>query len=151
MKPASAKAPASQSRKKLIEEIATDFHAIRNKMHGKMMQGQTGGITYAQQFALFMISQCKDSGIKEISKMLCTTSSAATQLVNELVKQGFVIRKTNAEDRRALDLAISKKGQKQIIKAKKLQMEMMSKMFSSLSDSELQNFIKLNKKIINNI
>ena len=135
-------------RKQLIEEIAGHFHAIKNKIHGKMVQGQKGDVTHAQHFALFMISQCKDSGIKEISKMLCTTSSAATQLVNELVKQGFVTRKTNTKDRRALDLAISKKGQKQIIKAKKLQMEMMSKMFSALTDKELKQFIALNKKIL---
>ena len=138
-------------RKELIEEITADFHAIKNKMHGKMMQGQKGGITHAQRFALFVISQSKDLGIKEISKMMCTTSSAATQLVNELAKQGFVKRKKNEKDRRALDLAVSKKGQKQIIKAKKLQMEMMSKIFSALSNKELQSFIKLNKKIINNI
>jgi|SRR3989344_5554153 len=140
-----------KNRKQLIEEIAADFHIIKNKMHGKIIQGEARDITYAQQFALFIISQSKDLGIKEISKMMCTTSSAATQLVNELVKQGFVTRKTNIKDRRALDLAISKKGQKQIIKAKKMQMEMMSKMFSALSDKELQYFIKLHKKILSNI
>ena len=115
------------------------------------MQHYQQDITYAQQFALFIISQYKDAGIKEISKMLCTTSSAATQLVGELVRQGFVTRKVNVKDRRALDLAISKKGQKQVQKAKKRQLEMMSKMFSSLSEKELKSFITLNKKIINNI
>ena len=139
------------TRKELIEEIAGQFHAIKNKIHGSMAAGQKQGITYAQQFALLMISQCKDSGIKEISKMLCTTSSAATQLVNELVKRELVVRKTNKADRRALDLTISKKGQKQILETKKRHLEMMSALFDALGDNELEQFIGLNKKIINNI
>src|SRR3989344_7960289 len=129
-----------KNRKQLIEEIAADFHIIKNKMHGKIIQGEARDITYAQQFALFIISQSKDLGIKEISKMLCTSSSAATQLVNELVKQGLVTRTTNAKDRRSLHLAISKKGQAQITESKKIRSKMMLSLFSSLSDKELGQF-----------
>mgnify|MGYP001577132074 CR=1 FL=1 len=139
------------NRKKLIEEITADFNAIKNKIHAKIMHGQRRDITYSQQFALLIVSQTKDLGIKEISKMLCTSSSATTQLVNELVKQGFVIRKTNSKDRRALHLVISKKGQVQIVKAKKQNTKMMSALFYALNDKELDSYIKLNKKILSKI
>ena len=139
------------NRKQLLEEIAADFHAIENKMHGMMMRGHKGGITHSQRFALFLISENKDASVKQIASRLCTTSSAATQLVNELAKQGFVVRKTNPKDRRELDLAISKKGQKQILKIKKGHREMMSLLFSALSEKELKHFMKLNKKILTNI
>lgn len=139
------------NRKQLLEEIAADFHAIENKMHGMMMQGQKGSITHSQRFALFLISENKDASVKQIASRLCTTSSATTQLVNELVKQGFVLRKTNPKDRRELDLAISKKGQKQILEIKKGHREMMSRLFSALSEKELEQFMKLNKKILSNI
>jgi len=139
------------TRKQLIEEIAADFHAIKNKMHGSMMNGQKGNITYAQQFALLVISQTKGQGIKEISKMLYTSSSAATQLVNELVRQKLVTRKTNVQDRRALDLTISKKGQAQITLLKKMHQKMMASLFLPLTDKELGHFMVLNKKILNNI
>src|SRR3989338_5172757 len=138
-------------RKILLEEITTAFHAIKNKMHAKMMHKNKGNITHSQEFALFTISQSKDTGIKEISKMLCTSSSAATQLVNELVKQGYVIRRTNSKDKRALHLEVSKKGHAQILKTKLQHSKIISSLFSSLTNRELKNFIALNKKILNNI
>jgi len=141
----------SKKRKQLIEEISADFHAIENKMHGLMMRGHKGGITHSQRFALFLISENKDASVKEIANRLCTTSSAATQLVSELAKQGFVLRKTNPRDRRELDLAISKRGRKQILEIKKGHRQMMSLLFSALSGKELEQFMKLNKKILSNI
>ena len=138
-------------RQQFIEEIAADLHGIKNKMHGKMMQERDLHITYAQQFALFIISQHEDAGIKEISKMLCTSSSAATQLVNELVRQKLVIRKVNSKDKRALYLTVTIKGKKQIIQAKKTHQKIMSEMFSPLNLKELKQFIALHKEILHNI
>jgi len=89
------------NRKKMIEEIMATFHAMRNKMHVTLMQsGHRDSITHSQLFVLAIIEKCHDIGIKEISKKLNISSSAATQLVDGLVENGYVVRKADAADRR---------------------------------------------------
>lgn len=139
------------NRTQLVQELAADFHAIKNKIHGTMIQSPPNGITYAQQFALLTICQAKASSNKEISQMLCTSSSAATQLINELVKQGFVVRNISKTDRRTLDLVVSKKGKKQLLETKKRHTAIMSLLVGALSDAELAQFVQLNKKILSNL
>ena len=71
------------NRKKMIEEIMATFHAMRNKMHVTLMQsGHRDSITHSQLFVLAIIEKCHDIGIKEISKKLNISSSAATQRVS---------------------------------------------------------------------
>ncbi len=140
------------NRKKLIEEIMASINAMKNKMQFKIMQeGSKDRITHSQWFVLCFIDQYKNLGIKEISKMLCITSSAATQLVDGLVESGYVERKTNSDDRRSLQLALSSKGKKNIVMMKKQHIKTMEAVFSALSDKELETYNTLHKKILNEV
>ena len=138
-------------RKKLIEEIAEDWHAIKNKMHARVVALCKGDVTASQRFALFLIAQRQGTSVKNIAAMLGVSSSAATQLVNELVRTGYVQRKTSKKDKRELDLVISKKGKKQLGLMKRDYLKMMSELFYQLDDKDLATFSKLNKKILSNL
>ncbi len=140
------------SRKQLIEEIGASFHALRNKMQAKVIQpGLKDCITHSQLFVLSIVEQNHDIGIKEISKKLGISSSATTQLVDGLVENNFVVRKTDAKDRRALQLELSPKGKKHISQMKKNYMKTMTFLFDTLSDRELETYLSLHKKILTSI
>jgi|SRR3989344_143879 len=139
-------------RKRIIEEIMACLNATKNKMQFKVMaQGHKGRITHSQWFVLSMIEANKDMGIKDISNMLSITSSAATQLVDGLMKSGYVVRKTNKQDHRFLDINLSSKGQKIIGITRKKHLQSMETIFNSLSHNELKTYLSLQKKILNNI
>jgi|GEM_PF-1110607 len=135
-------------REQLLEELLENFQAIKNSMHAKMISGKGRTVTYSQQLALLTIAHGKSVGIKEVSSTFCVSSSAVTQLVNELVDQGYVVRKTNANDRRALNLTLSKKGQAQVALLKKRHVALLGTVFAKLSDRELGQFLRLQKKIL---
>ncbi len=136
-------------RKQLIEEISANFHAIRNTMQSKIMgPALRGGITHSQLFALMVIEQNHNIGIKEASRMLGISSSAATQLVDALVDEGYVTRRADTNDRRALHLTLSPKGSKHIAALKKAHAKLMTSVFGALTTSELQTFLTLHKKIV---
>lgn len=140
------------NRKKLIEQILGNFHAMKNKMHVQGVQpGNKHDITHSQLFVLAIIEHNQDIGIKEISEKLNISSSATTQLVDGLVENGYVVRKADLDDRRALQLGLSQKGSKQIAELKSKRMEMMETLFDALTDKELETYLKLHKKILSKI
>lgn len=140
------------NRKKVIEEIMASFHAMRNKMHVTMAQSEPkDAITHSQLFVLAIIEKCHDIGIKEISKKLSISSSAATQLVDGLVENGYVVRKADAADRRALQLELSVKGRSHIAELKNKRLETIATLFDALNDRELKTYLNLHKKILSKI
>ena len=138
------------NRKQLIEEILASFHSFRHKMKTKASNTQKESrITHSQWFVLGIIEHCKDASIKDISGMLGMSSSAVTQLVDGLVKSGYVLRQDDPKDRRSVQLEVSPKGKKQIGVMREKRINQMSKLFDALSDSELETYLQLHKKIIN--
>ena len=109
--------------------------------------GRQNRVTYSQWFVLGIIELGKNASIKDIAKMLGMTSSAATQLVDGLVQSGYVLRQDNPKDRRAVQLALAAKGVKQFAAMKEERMNEMARLFEALSESELQTYLRLHKKI----
>jgi DNA-binding MarR family transcriptional regulator len=136
-------------RKKLIEELIANFHAIRNKLHAKTMHtGSKGYLPHSQLYVLSIIEKTPEIGIKELAKEVHVTSSAATQLVDSLVVGGYVVRKPDKKDRRALHLGLSKKGLQQVVFLRKQRFAKVKKLFDVLSEEELRTYLSLHRKIL---
>ncbi len=139
-------------RKKTIEEIMASFQVMKNKFQMKALQtSDDSNVTHSQWFVLGIVEQNTNVGIKEISKILGISSSAATQLVDGLVENKYVERKEDPDDRRALHITITTEGQKYILEKRKEHMEKTTKLFSVLNDQELEEFLRIHKKILTNI
>lgn len=141
-------------RKKQIEDIVECIHAIKRKLSsegGYFTGTQAKRITPSQWFILLMAERNKNIGVKKIAGLTGITSSAATQLINELVKKGYLVRKGKPEDRRALSIMLSDKSKKQIHFMKKQGLKKLIAIFGILSDDELETYCRLNKKIADKI
>jgi DNA-binding MarR family transcriptional regulator len=139
-------------RKSQIETIMQSFQATKQKLlkitHFLSDRDQ---IPYSQWMVLHIIYHDEGIGIKELSHMLGISSSAATQLVNNLVKKGTLVCEKNLEDRRALKIRLAK-NTKQLIEAARTQaFEKIYLFFDSLTDEELEQLSKLSKKVANNV
>jgi len=136
-------------RKRKIEELLTDFQALRRAMALKSTKSASlPRVTPSQWGVLTLIEQREKSTVKEISQALGVTSSAATQLVEGLVTSGYLVRKTSAEDRRNVILTLSKKSKKHIDGMKKHALQRFLKIFEALTDKEFEQYFALNKKIV---
>jgi len=134
-------------RKQLIEGILHSFHAIHHQIKARAAHlGHQNGIAHSQWIVLKIIEHHKRS-IKDIAEMLGISSSAATQLVDGLVRSGYVTRQEDPKDRRSTQLGLSPKGKKHIAATKEKRITEMADIFDALTDKELEEFVRLHKKI----
>ncbi len=139
-------------RKSQIEAILQSFQATKQKLlkitHVLSDRNQ---IPYSQWMVLHIIYHNEGIGIKELSHMLGISSSAATQLVNNLVKKGTLVCEKSAEDHRALKIRLAKNTKELVEAARTQTFEKIYLVFDSLTDEELQQLSELSKKVANNI
>jgi len=100
---------------------------------------------------LHIIYHNEGIGIKELSHMLGTSSSAATQLVDNMVKKGTLVSEKSLEDRRALKIRLAKNTKELIETTKTQTYQKIYTFFDILTDEELQQLSELSKKVTNNI
>jgi len=136
-------------RKEQIGELLANLNALRRMvMRYRDSYLKQRNITYSQAWVLHVVKEHDGIGVKEIADLLGITSSAATQLVDTLVKRGYLSRERSPEDRRALEVRLSDQGKKQV---DVLQMKNLEKLFDVFDDEELLKYCELNKKIISRI
>jgi DNA-binding MarR family transcriptional regulator len=100
------------------------------------------------QFEVMMfILRSENPTIKDIAKAFTITSSAATQLVEGLVHKGLVERRESEEDRRIVNVFLSKEGEAKCKTFKKLVFMQMTKKLTTLSDQELLAMKKIADKV----
>ncbi len=136
-------------RKQQIEQLVEKLHAFRRLM-APDSQSPCGeeSLAPSQWLALLLIKRQEGIGIKELATLLGTTSSAATQLVDGLVKKGLLDRQTSPDDRRALRLSLPDAARQQIEAMKEQRLEKLEAVFSALDETEFKTLLDLIDKVI---
>ena len=106
-----------------------------------------GGFAKLKQELKVLKTVSIPQNIKDIARQLFTSSSAATQLVNELVAKGLLMRKADKVDRRKVELVLTAAGSTCLKQAKKDHIKMTEKMLKGLDDRELVQFLTLHRKL----
>lgn len=149
-----------KTRKQYIEEIMRNMHAIRGKFVAKwrsksnkqnMGFGFGAKITSSQWMALATVMRNENISMTGLAESLGISTSAATQLVDELVGNGYLLRVGKSDDRRALSLTLSATCKKKIGDMKTKHAKQFEHMFDALTDNELKQYAMLNKKIVESI
>ncbi|QFG00636.1 MarR family transcriptional regulator [Psychrobacillus glaciei] len=103
---------------------------------------------------ILVLSELNKNGLQKstvLASNLGYTPGAITNISTKLVKEKYVERIYNEEDRRNVLLKITPKGkellQEAIVKGEKLHIEL----FSALSEEELQQLLTLYEKILQNL
>ncbi len=137
------------TRTQKVKELLESFKAL--KRHGTFRSiGPTTmpRITPSQWGALLLVEEFGEGTVKDVAGALGITSSAATQLIDALVTNGYVIRQTNIKDRRTVQLVLSKKTKLQVERMKKKVLQKFLELFEVLDDKEFNQYLLLNKKIV---
>ena len=150
-----------RTRKQLIEEIMGNMHAIRRKFASQWLtktakpdhsaKDNKAHITSSQWMALAAVMRKENVSITELAETLGVTASAATQLVDELVTKGYLMREDKTGDRRSLSLSLSDKCKKKFSDMKTKHLDRFMCMFDALTNKELEQYAAFNKKIAESI
>lgn len=135
-------------REKEIGEILAWFQHIKRQL---VCQIRQSGLTHAQWIALWVIRDNEGVGIKKIAEVLGVSSSAATQMVDDLESHNFVTRKTSETDKRVLIISLTEKAEQQFEEMHRERIRTFSTLFDALSEDEFNQYVSLNKKIISRI
>ncbi len=81
-----------------------------------------GDVKHSEMFVLFYIKKHNDSSangvkISEISSHMKVSNPTTTQTINRLEEKGYVERKLDKEDRRAVRVILTQKGEQAILEA----------------------------------
>lgn len=139
------------SRKETIEDLLQSMHAMRHKFLVGYGAKKELLVTPSQGFVLRFVAEHTDVNVKALACALHITSSAATQLVDGLVEKKYLVRTDNPTDRRAVTLLLSDKARKLLKEFKEQSLHKLVELFGALTDAELAEYARLNKKIASNI
>ncbi|WP_042352902.1 MarR family winged helix-turn-helix transcriptional regulator [Bacillus massiliigorillae] len=80
---------------------------------------------------------------------LSVTTGAVTGIVDKLVKSGLVKRTRDMKDRRVVYMEITEQGMKLLKPLREKRMRLMEGFLASLSESEMQILLQINRKLYN--
>lgn len=105
-----------------------------------------------QQFLLLKTLYRKErSTVSDLADVLCISTSATTIALNRLVKNGYITRTRDEEDRRVVWVELTEGA---ILMMQNLTMkrnELLSMLLSQLEPEETQTFLHLLRKMVANI
>jgi MarR family 2-MHQ and catechol resistance regulon transcriptional repressor len=79
------------------------------------------------------------------------TQGWITGIIDNLEKQGLVVRRRSSEDRRKIDLIITDSGMRRFKEAKKLHLDFIKQCLSGIDDSSAENLLKSLETLKNSI
>lgn len=87
----------------------------------------------------------------DIALMLTRDKAQITRLVNTLIAQSLVEKRSNSQDRRSQFLVLTQEGEDLIKKIRVVDESIKKKMMDGLTEKELQEITAISQKMVNNL
>lgn len=124
----------------LIEALGLSMWRVQRKITSQMSLHKEIGLTVPQFGLLRMIAQEKKARVIQLADKLEVKSSAVTVMLDRLEVFGLIERATDENDRRAVIVTITAKGQELLEEAQYRSLLLLAEHLSILKPEELQNF-----------
>jgi MarR family transcriptional regulator, organic hydroperoxide resistance regulator len=94
-----------------VLELAMSVKAVQRDLERRLNDAlRPIGLTAAQAEAIVVIGQAQPLSLKELGELLIAEAGHPSRLVDRLVEAGLVERRSAPEDRRRVDLSLTRKG-----------------------------------------
>ena len=137
------------------EKFVETFASFIPYLFKKVMRGfQVGGISKMQLELLFKISSENGKPMSYYSERMVIPKSNLTVLSDKLIKEGYVERIYDRNDRRIIILSITKKGEEILTEHRNMVKKAILKKLEGISDQDIQRLnvlIKEMKEILGKI
>ncbi|BAB60329.1 hypothetical protein [Thermoplasma volcanium GSS1] len=95
---------------------------------------------------LYLLSE-DESTVNKLAELTDVTPAWITGTLDEMESQGLIVRSRSGEDRRVVNVHITEKGIEVLNESQKVYLDFLKRSLSSLTDSELDEFRRILKKI----
>ncbi|MGG6311772.1 MarR family winged helix-turn-helix transcriptional regulator [Paenibacillus macerans] len=129
-----------------IERIELAWSNTFRKMKSELMYHQDLGLTGPQFHMLALIARKKTCNVSYLADKLEVKPSAITVMIDRLVQSGYVERRHDEQDRRAVLLSVTDRGAEVFEEAKKKSREVLKSHLSVLDQHELDVLIRIIEK-----
>lgn len=144
------KANGKSSRKELVERLIIGMismrHADRDAGHSSILQRH--GFSSPQMPMLVLIAKMGSVSVKDIASRLNITSSAATQLVQTLVRHELLHKTIDQKDRRAVRIEFTSLGKRKFAALRADMLGEIEQMFKPVPDREFTEMITTFEKVL---
>lgn len=132
-----------------IERIEVAWTNSFRKMKSELLHHQELGLTGPQFQMLALIARKKVCNVSYLADKLEVKPSAITVMIDRLVQNGYVNRRHDEQDRRAVLLSVTERGSEVLEEAKKKSREALKRHLSVLTEQELEAMITILEKFSN--
>lgn len=117
----------------------------RMKQAMRHAYADAGGLPLSPVYvgALYHISASKNPTMRDIADYLCVTAPSASELVNELVSKGLLVRREDPEDRRIVRISLSPSGKAFLSKVLRLREEMLRGFLARLPKEDQKELARI--------
>jgi DNA-binding MarR family transcriptional regulator len=135
-----------------LSEFADKINEIMPEIAKSFIRRQTnelfkGKITLPQLFILDLLNKKGASKMTDIAHFLNVTTSAATGIVDRLVKFGYVERVYEPLDRRIIKIKLTAKGAQLLSKINREKRQMIMDIFVKISQKEREDYLRILMRI----
>ncbi|WP_047013973.1 MarR family winged helix-turn-helix transcriptional regulator [Paenibacillus sp. IHB B 3415] len=124
----------------LIERVGISMWKVQRKIMSQMSLHKELGLTVPQFGLLHMIAQEKQARVIHLADKMEVKSSAVTVMLDRLELLELIARVPDENDRRAVIVTITDKGQGVLEEAQHRSMLLLEEHLSILEPEELENF-----------
>lgn len=133
-----------------IERLMNAWSKTFRKMQSEIMHHSEFGLTGPQFHMLALIARNNSCNVSYLSDKLDVKPSAITVMTDRLVQSGYVERRHDDQDRRAVLLSVTELGSRVYKEAGSRSRKVLKSYLSDLSEHELQVLIGVIEKFANN-
>ena len=136
------------NRKKLVEVVLEDMRITLRRIFIASRSDMCGNvIPRSQAVVMHIVNSNPGISVKDVATNMDVSPSAATQLIDALVKDGTLVRHPSEQDHRVVSLQLSKKGKVRHHNYRAFQLARLRPLLDVLTDDELVELGRLHDKI----
>ncbi|WP_019638544.1 MarR family winged helix-turn-helix transcriptional regulator [Paenibacillus fonticola] len=119
-----------------IDRLQSKYSMVIKKLRNEIMQHREIQLTGPQFHMLSLIAKEQSCNVTYLAEALVVKPSAITVMINRLVQNGYVERKHDEQDRRAVLLSITRHGKEVYEQARRKSREVLAYYFACLDEHE---------------
>lgn len=131
-----------------VSLIFRSFREVNQALHHAIWKEAEGhGLTPIQFFVLKTLDQTPRIRLSELADAIHIGSSAASGIVDRLVKMGTIKRERSESDRRSITLMLTEKGEELLKRANDSSLDRMAPLLD-LKDEDVDEMIRIHQLIV---
>lgn len=123
------------------------FSFLENIYQFQQLEFKIFNLTWQQIYFLQLLKKKKIFTVTDISQFLNIELYQASRLTSVMLKEGFIEKNQNKQDKRIFSISITKKGLEIIEKIENFNFEVISKNSKKIEDKEIETLISALKKL----